>query len=58
MAKLPKIVPDGKKQLHRAWTFFNVAQMRRFEAAQKKKGLGGSALLRMIFNEWADREGL
>ncbi len=46
---------DSRK---RVWAFFTDDQMRRFESAKKKKGLKGSPLLCMIFNEWADRNGV
>lgn len=57
--KKPKAKPGRKPKpkKHRNWTFFNDDQQKRFEAAQKKKGLEGPPLLSMIFNEWADKEG-
>lgn len=48
----------AKKTKNRNWTWFDDDQQERFLKAQKKKGLDGSSLLSMIFNEFADREGL
>lgn len=50
--------PRPKPKLFRNWTNFDPHQQRRFLAAQKKLGLRGPALLSMIFNEYADREGI
>lgn len=56
-AEKDKRGPKPKPKKHRNWTFFTEEQQKRFEAAQKKKGLDGPPLLSMIFNEWADKEG-
>ena len=56
--KTRKTRPSGSGATHRNWTFFTAAQQLRFHAAQERKGIRGPALLSMIFNEWADREGL
>lgn len=43
---------------HRNWVYFDDDQQQRFLRAQKKKGLNGASLLSMLFNEFADKEGL
>jgi hypothetical protein len=56
-APAPKPAEAERKNCRNS-VFFTPSQQRRFDAARRKLGLSGPALLSMIFTEYADREGL